>query len=190
MSASSSSSREASAEYSQVSTRAVIPPARSSSAWAVGACPASAATFERMAARSITAWAALAGGATWPGVAQATEALELRAGGITARVLTWLYSADASLDELLEADIDVSVSGALSLNQVLDAVRATGRTARVHVKVDTGLGRSGVPPRELASLLAAAVAAQAEGMLEVVGIWSHLAWADAPDHPTVLAQAR
>src|SRR5665811_2353201 len=135
-----------------------------------------------------SAWAALAGGATWLGVAQATEALELRAGGITARVLTWLYSADAALDELLEADIDVSVSGALSLNQVLDAVRATGRTARVHVKVDTGLGRSGVPPRELASLLAAAVAAQAEGMLEVVGIWSHLAWADAPDHPTVLAQ--
>src|SRR5450756_3217176 len=107
---------------------------------------------------------------------------------ITARVLTWLYSADAALDELLEADIDVSVSGALSLGQVLDAVRATGRTARVHVKVDTGLGRSGVPPRELASLLAAAVAAQADGMLEVVGIWSHLAGADAPDHPTVLAQ--
>src|SRR5665647_508223 len=57
--------------------------------------------------------------------------------------------------------------------QVMAAVRATGRTARVHVKVDTGLGRSGVPPRELPSLLAAAVAAQAEGMLEVVGIWSH-----------------
>lgn len=135
-----------------------------------------------------SARAALAGGATWLGVAQATEALQLRAGGITARVLTWLYSAEAALDELLEADIDVSVSGAWSLGQVLDAVRATGRTARVHVKVDTGLGRSGVPPRELPSLLAAAVAAQAEGMLEVVGIWSHLAWADAPDHPTVLAQ--
>src|SRR5665647_509337 len=56
--------------------------------------------------------AALAGGATWLGVAQATEALQLRAGGITARVLTWLYSAEAALDELLEADIDVSVSGA------------------------------------------------------------------------------
>src|SRR5665648_835200 len=85
-----------------------------------------------------SARAALAGGATWLGVAQATEALQLRAGGITARVLTWLYSAEAALDELLEADIDVSVSGAWSLGQVLDAVRATGRTARVHVKVDTG----------------------------------------------------
>src|SRR5665647_3145502 len=130
-----------------------------------------------LARHAPTARAALAGGATWLGVAQATEALQLRAGGITARVLTWLYSAEAALDELLEADIGVSVSGAWSLGQVLDAVRATGRTARVHVKVDTGLGRSGVPPRELPSLLAAAVAAQAEGMLEVVGIWSHLAWA-------------
>src|SRR5665647_3397885 len=134
MSASSSSSRAASAEYSQVSTRAVMPPARSSSASVACATPSQVAPPAR---------AALAGGATWRGVAQATEALELRAGGITARVLTWLYSADAALDELLEADIDVSVSGALSLGQVLDAVRATGRTARVHVKVDTGLGRSG-----------------------------------------------
>ncbi|KGM14903.1 alanine racemase [Actinotalea fermentans ATCC 43279 = JCM 9966 = DSM 3133] len=135
-----------------------------------------------------SAHAALAGGATWLGVAQATEALELRAAGITAPVLTWLYKPGEPLDALLVADVDVSVSSGAALLQVLDAVRATGRTARVHVKVDTGLGRSGVQPVELPALLDAAVAAQAEGALEVVGIWSHLAWADAPDHPTVLAQ--
>jgi alanine racemase len=136
-----------------------------------------------------SAQAALDGGATWLGVAQATEALELRAAGFTAPVLTWLYSAHERLDELVTADVDLSVSGGWSLDQVLGAVRATGRTARIHLKVDTGLGRGGVPPEELPALLDAAVAAQAEGAVEVVGIWSHLAWADAPDHPTVLAQA-
>ena len=133
--------------------------------------------------------AALAGGATWLGVAQATEALELRAAGVTAPVLTWLYSPHTDLDELLVADIDVAVSGPWAFDQVLDAARRTGRTARVHLKVDTGLGRSGVPAREFGALLAAAVGAQADGALEVVGVFSHLAWADAPDHPTVMRQA-
>ncbi len=134
------------------------------------------------------AHAALAGGATWLGVAQAGEALELRAAGITAPVLTWLYKPGEPLDALLVTDVDVSVSSPAALVQVLDAARATGRTARIHVKVDTGLGRSGVPPVELPALLDAAVRAQAEGVVDVVGIWSHLAWADAPEHPTVLAQ--
>ena len=134
------------------------------------------------------AHAALAGGATWLGVAQAGEALALRAAGITAPVLTWLYAPGEPLDALLVADVDVSVSSPAALVQVLEAARATGRTARIHVKVDTGLGRGGVPPRELPALLDAAVRAQAEGAVDVVGIWSHLAWADAPEHPTVLAQ--
>lgn len=134
------------------------------------------------------AHAALAGGATWLGVAQASEALELRAAGFTAPVLTWLYRPGEPLDALVAADVDVSVSSVPALAQVLAAARATGRTARVHVKVDTGLGRAGVQPAQLPELLDAAVRAQAEGAVEVVGIWSHLAWADAPDHPTVAAQ--
>lgn len=133
--------------------------------------------------------AALAGGASWLGVAQATEALELRAAGITAPVLAWLYSPHADLDELVLADVDVSVSGGWALDQVLAAARRTGRTARVHLKIDTGLGRSGVPAREFGPLLTAAVGAQSEGLVEVVGVFSHLAWADAPDHPTVVRQA-
>jgi alanine racemase len=93
------------------------------------------------------------------------------------------------LDRVLEAGIDVSVAARWSLDEVLAAARGTGRTARIHLKVDTGLGRSGVMPAELEPLLDAVLAAQAEGLCDLVGLWSHLAWADAPDHPTVLAQA-
>lgn len=137
-----------------------------------------------------SARAALAGGATWLGVAQVDEALALRAAGIDARMLTWLFAPGAPLDQAVAADVDVSVSAGWALLEVLDAARATGRTARIHVKVDSGLGRNGVMPRELGPLLDAALQAQAEGLCSVVGIFSHLAWADAPDHPTVRAQAR
>ncbi|WP_024287009.1 alanine racemase [Cellulomonas sp. KRMCY2] len=135
-----------------------------------------------------SARAALAGGATWLGVAQLEEALALRSAGIDAPILTWLYAPGAPLDQVVAAGIDVSVAAGWALLEVLDAARAVGRTARIHIKVDTGLGRSGVMPRELGPLLDAALGAQAEGLCSVVGVWSHLAWADAPDHPTVLGQ--
>ena len=136
-----------------------------------------------------TARAALAGGATWLGVAQLSEALVLRASGVDARVLTWLYGPGAPLAAAVAADVDLSVGAPWALAEVLDAARVTGRTVRIHLKVDTGLGRGGTMPRDLDDLLATALAAQAEGLCSVVGVWSHLAFADAPDHPTVLAQA-
>lgn len=136
-----------------------------------------------------TARAAVAGGATWLGTAQLDEALALRAAGIDARVLTWLYAPGADFAAALEADVDLSVGAPWTLVEVLDAARATGRTARLHLKVDTGLGRNGLAPAELGAVLEAALAAEAEGLCRVVGLWSHLAFADDPGHPTVRAQA-
>jgi alanine racemase len=122
--------------------------------------------------------AAVQGGATWLGTAQLSEALALRAGGITARVLTWLYAPGAPLAEAVAADVDLSVAAPWALDEVAAAARATGRTARVHLKVDTGLGRNGLTP----DLVPA-------GAVRLVGIWSHLAFADEPGHPTLHAQA-
>lgn len=133
--------------------------------------------------------AALEGGATWLGTAQVGEALALRSAGFDARVLTWLYAPGAPLEQAVAADIDVSVAAPWALDEVADGARRAGRTARVHVKVDTGLGRNGVTPDRLAELLDAALRLQAEGVLDVVGLWSHFAFADEPRHPTVLAQA-
>ncbi|NMM31058.1 MAG: alanine racemase [Cellulomonas sp.] len=133
--------------------------------------------------------AALEGGATWLGTAQIGEALTLRAAGLDARVLTWLYAPGAPLEQVVAADVDVSVAAPWALGEVADGARRAGRTARVHVKVDTGLGRNGVTPDRLEALLDAALRLQAEGVLDMVGIWSHFAFADEPTHPTVLAQA-
>jgi alanine racemase len=133
--------------------------------------------------------AAVEGGATWLGTAQVSEALALRAGGVTARVLTWLYAPGAPLAEAVAADIDLSVAAPWALDEVAAAARVTGRTARVHLKVDTGLGRNGLTPDLLPAVVDAALRLEAEGAVRLVGIWSHLAFADEPGHPTLHAQA-
>ena len=133
--------------------------------------------------------AALAGGATWLGTAQVSEALELRAAGIVGpRVLAWLYAPGAPLREAIEADVDLSVAAPWAVDEVVAAARAAGRTARVHLKVDTGLGRNGILPSALDEVVGPLLRAQAEGAVELVGVWSHFAFADEPDHPTVRAQ--
>jgi alanine racemase len=136
-----------------------------------------------------SARAAVAGGATWLGTALLDEALALRAAGITEpRVLAWLIGPGEAWAEALRADIDLSVNADWALAEVVGAAREAGTTARVHLKVDSGLGRGGAAPADWADLVDAARKAEAEGAVRVVGVWSHLAYADAPGHPTIARQ--
>jgi alanine racemase len=129
--------------------------------------------------------AALAGGATWLGVCTLDEALELRRGGITAPVLAWLLAPGMPLHEGVAADVDLSAAGIAQLDELIAAARQTQRTARAHLKLDTGLARGGATLDEWPVLLEAAAKAQADGEVEVVGIWSHFACADVPGHETI-----
>lgn len=133
--------------------------------------------------------AARRGGATWLGAAQLSEALALRAAGDTGRILAWLYTPGAPLRDAVAADIDIAIAAPWNVAAVVAAARTAGRTARVQIKVDTGLGRNGVMPAQLPGVLDEAMRAQADGTIAVVGVFSHFAFADAPQHPTVLAQA-
>ncbi|HEV7173129.1 alanine racemase [Pedococcus sp.] len=135
-----------------------------------------------------SARAALRGGATWLGVAQLPEALALREAGVQAPLLSWLHVPGQDFAPAVEAGIDLGLSTRWALDQTLAAANATGRTARVHLKVDTGLGRNGAWDADLEALLAGLATAQSERAVEVVGLFSHFAYADAPQHPTVKAQ--
>jgi alanine racemase len=132
-----------------------------------------------------SAEAALRGGASWLGVALLDEALALRSAGLTVPTLAWLVGPGEAWGEAIAADIDVSVSAPWVLDEIGAAAARLGRPARVHLKVDTGLGRSGVPVADWPDLIDAAAKAQAAGAVRVVGVWSHLAYADAPGHPTI-----
>jgi alanine racemase len=127
--------------------------------------------------------AALAGGATWLGVATLDEALALRDGGVTAPVLAWLHAPGWPLHLGVEAGVDLSTASLDGLRELETAARTAGRPARVHLKADTGLSRGGAAAADWPALVEAAAKAEADGTLDVVGVWSHLARADEPGHP-------
>ncbi|MDV6248308.1 alanine racemase, partial [Rhodococcus opacus] len=98
--------------------------------------------------------AALAAGARELGVTTLGEALELRAAGIEAPILSWLHTADSDFAPAVEAGIELGVSSPRHLAAVVEAARQVGVTATVTVKVDTGLNRNGASPAEYPGLLA------------------------------------
>jgi alanine racemase len=132
--------------------------------------------------------AALDAGATWLGVCTLDEALALRAAGIEAPVLAWLLAPGLPLHEAVAADVDLAAGSQELLGELVTAAKLAGRRARVHVKLDTGLGRSGSPRTEWAGLLEAAARAQADGAIEVAGLWSHFARSDEIGHESIDTQ--
>jgi alanine racemase len=137
-----------------------------------------------------SARAALAGGATWLGTAIVDEALALRAAGITVPLLSWLWTPGETdtVRRALAAAVDLSVSGPWQLEAVVAAARESGVTARVHLKIDTGLSRNGSYVDDWPDLVTAAAKSEAAGEITVVGVWSHFAYADEPGHPTIARQ--
>ncbi|MEV0439127.1 alanine racemase [Streptomyces spectabilis] len=134
--------------------------------------------------------AALDAGAEWIGTATPEEALALRAAGVGGRLMCWLWTPGSPWREAVEADVDVSVSRVGALAEVVAAARAAGRTARVQLKADTGLGRNGCMPDDWPELVGAALRAEADGPVKVTGLWSHFACADEPGHPSIALQLR
>jgi alanine racemase len=136
-----------------------------------------------------SARAALDGGASWLGVAVLDEAIALRQAGFTAPTLAWLWSPD-EVDQLrlaVELGVDIGLG---SIQALQLAAAASDRPTRVHLKIDTGLSRNGAYIDDWPDLVTAAAKLEAEGSVEVVGIWSHFVWADAPGHATTAKQIR
>jgi alanine racemase len=135
-----------------------------------------------------TAAAALAGGADWLGVVQTGDALALRQAGITVPVLCLLAAPDAAHEEAIRGDVDLSAGSVALVGQIAAAAQRAGRPARLHLKADTGMSRGGATAEDWPGLVAAALAAEAAGHVKITGIWSHLACADIPGHPSIDAQ--
>ncbi|MDP9801421.1 alanine racemase [Arcanobacterium wilhelmae] len=136
----------------------------------------------------ISRWG-LGAGVEWFGAAQLEEALHLRhLVGPVPRVFTWIYAPGANLRAAVENVLDVSVGSQWALRELATAAREVGATARVHVEVDTGMARGGVNPSDLDALAAELCRLQAEGAIEVVSLWSHLANADSDDDSLTIAQ--
>jgi alanine racemase len=108
-------------------------------------------------------------------VATVAEGAELRLQGLEGEILVLGSIPERQVTEILRWDLcatcgDLSLAGALGR-----AGLEAGRPARLHVKVDTGLGRIGFPPEE--ALTAVKAIRSMEGT-EISGIYTHFATAD------------
>lgn len=108
------------------------------------------------------------------GVADIAEALTLRAAGIRVPILAWLHSPAEDFIEAVKAEIDLGIANTEQLDRVAQAARQTGRTARVHLKIDTGLGRNGSTLADWASLIRLAKLFVDDSLVEIVALFSHL----------------
>jgi alanine racemase len=127
--------------------------------------------------------AALAGGAKWLAVATAAEAASLRAEGVEGRLLVMGAVSAEELPVALRADADV-VAWNEAFVRALER-RSLEQPVRVHVKLDTGMGRLGT--RDVDEALAVArMIAGAGPRLELAGAMTHFATADDdPDFMSV-----
>lgn len=126
------------------------------------------------------ALAALEAGADWLGVASVEEGISLRRVGITAPILVLGYVSPGQAEAVVNVDLRVALFDRVLGPALNRAAEAAGRKARVHLKVDTGMGRIGLQPGELTGMaqhLAELPHVEAEG------VFTHLAVADDPDNP-------
>lgn len=123
---------------------------------------------------------ALNAGATWLAVATVDEAAELREAGIQAPVLIMGALSDrAEIERAIELRADIVVWRERSVALASEAAGRVSSLARVHVKLDTGMGRLGTRDRDEASRTVAAAAATPG--VQLVGIMTHFATADIPE---------
>lgn len=120
--------------------------------------------------------AALAAGAARLGVAALEEARALRQSGIAAPVLIMGWTPPGQLEAALELNLTLTLFSAADARAVSELASRRGRRARVHVKVDTGMGRLGFPAGEGAVAEIASLC-RLPG-LEPEGIYTHLAASD------------
>ncbi len=124
-------------------------------------------------------------GASMLGVASLSEAVVLRDAGIAAPVLTLGYTPAWQAREAILRDVRVTVYD-LDIARALDRAAADLDTkVRVHVKVDTGMGRLGLLPGEVEAFFEGL---QGLGHLEVEGLFTHFSVADSEDKEYTLDQ--
>lgn len=114
--------------------------------------------------------------ADWFAVSNIEEALELREAGIQKPILTLGYTAPLQLPEAIRNEITLTLCDKESAAEISEAATSIGMTAKVHIKLDTGMGRIGFPAEEeFVSVVAEAVKLP---YVEATGIYTHFARAD------------
>jgi alanine racemase len=134
---------------------------------------------------------ALQNGAEYLGVARIHEAVELRKAGLKAPILIFGYSSPASAPALIEYDLIQTVYSPSTARELSEQAARRGKKIKVHIKVDSGMGRLGLLLEDPAGKVSqnnpsSGTVSDVEaisrlGNLEVEGIFTHFATADSAD---------
>jgi alanine racemase len=124
-------------------------------------------------------------GVAWLGVALPEEGLELREAGLRTPILILGGFAPAQADMILARDLTPALFRMEQAEALRDAAMRRGVVAKAQVKIDTGMGRLGVPADSVSALAATLAAMPA---IDVIGAFSHLAAADEPGEPYTAQQ--
>lgn len=128
--------------------------------------------------------AASSGGIEWFGSYDIPTGLRIRRalGERAGRVFAWATSTTEEVEAAITAQVDLGVGTVEYLRLVVAAARRLNTTARIHLKIDTGLHRNGIRPEDWDDAVGIARSAERVGIVRVNGVWSHLAEAsDAED---------
>ncbi len=129
---------------------------------------------------------ALLHGADYLATACLGEAVALRRQGIVAPILILGFTPPWQARDIVHHDLTATVYTLEPIRHLARAVQALGRgPARVQVKVDTGMGRLGLLPADVPDFVAAV---RAIPEVEIEGIFTHFASADAADPAPTLRQ--
>lgn len=118
--------------------------------------------------------------------ATAEEAFKLRNDGIRKPILVLGYTFPDNYEDMIRLDIRPAVFKKETARQLNEAAAAVGRTCRIHIKVDTGMSRIGVPCNEEG--IETALEISRYDRLSVEGMFTHFARADEPDKTPAIKQ--
>ncbi len=119
-------------------------------------------------------------------VAGLDEAIELREGGIQKPILVLSYVSSMLYEELIDNDVTATIFNYKEAKHLSDTATKRGKKAKVHIAVDTGMGRIGFFPDEEGADAVKKISLL-EG-IEVEGMFSHYACADCEDKEDALRQ--
>ena len=121
----------------------------------------------------------LENGASRLAVAMISEALELRRNGISAPIMILGYTPLEYGKELIENDIEQTVYGLEYAKDLSEIAESLGKKAKIHIAIDTGMGRIGfLPGDETISIIEEI--AHLKG-IDTVGMFTHFAASDETD---------
>lgn len=128
---------------------------------------------------------AVAHGVEHFGVARPEEGIQLRKHGIEASILVFGGFFDDNIDQLLQHDLELTLFDLPRARLLSDRARRRNQVAKVHIKVDTGMGRVGVPWQQVVDFTKQILELE---NIEVVAVYTHFAASDSEDKTFAVKQ--